>query len=137
MRMTYGALWKNDSTEALQVWANALARYNCQQVAVAMQKCLTSYIDFPPTLPQFLEIIREPVRLLPGSVEAHKAEEDKIFAYTKPLGPHNPEGNPSCITLHGSVAVRRQGEAINEYRLRISNAVTIAKYPASIATGTS
>ena len=130
MRTAYGQLWKNDSVESLQVWANALAPFDQTQIAVAMHKCLSTFIDYPPTLPQYLELIRESVPLLPGSPEASKAMADVVLAYTKPQGPRNPNGNPSNITLPDSISKLRQGELIGEYRNRISDAVTLARYPA-------
>jgi len=130
MRIAYGVLWKNDSLESLKVWSNALAPFDQTQIAVAMHKCLSTFIDYPPTLPQYLELIRESVPLLPGSPEASKAMADEVLAYTKPQGPRNPNGNPSNITLPDSISKLRQGESIDEYRSRISEAVTLARYPA-------
>ena len=129
MRTCYGSLWKHDTQEAMQVWANALARYDGQQINEALATCMGYFKDFPPTLPQFLEVIRESVPLLTGSAEADAAMADKVFAYSKPQGQRNPSGNPFGITLPDSISRRRQGESIDEYRRRISAAVTIEKYP--------
>ena len=130
MRTCYGAQWKHDTTDAMQVWANALARYNRQQIANALAKCIVHYVDYAPTLPQFLEVIRESVPLLPGTPEANKAKTDEVYAYTKPQGPRNPAGNPFGIILPDSISRQRQGESIDEYRQRISHKVTLARYPA-------
>ena len=113
----------------MQVSANALARFNLQQITTALAKCMHHYVDFAPTLPQFLEVIREDVRSLPGSPEANKAKADEVFAYTKPQGPRNPNGNPFNITLPDSISKLRQGESIDEYSQRISDAMTFARYP--------
>lgn len=133
MRTCYGAQWKHDTPEAMQVWANALARYNRRQITAALAKCIAYYIDFAPTLPQFLQVMRESVPLLAGSGESDKAEADLIIDYAKPQGPRNPNGNPFSINLPDGVSRRRQGESIDEYRRRISDALTMAKYPALIA----
>ena len=129
MRTCYGAQWKHDTREAMQMWANALARYNLQQIISALAKCMKYYVDFVPTLPQFLQVIREDVPLLTGSPEANKAKADEVFAYTKPQGPRNPDGNPFGITLPDCISKQRQGESIDKYRQRISDAVTFARYP--------
>ena len=130
MRTCYGTQWKHDTPEAMQVWANALARFNLQQITNALAKCIDHYVDFAPTVPQFLQVIRESVPLLPGSPEASKAMADEVLAYTKPQGPRNPNGNPFNITLPDSISKLRQGESSDEYRSRISEAVTLARYPA-------
>lgn len=130
MRTCYGAQWKHDTPEAMQVWANALARYDRQQIINALAKCVDHYIDFAPTLPQFLEVIRESVQLLTGSAEADTAMADQVFAYAQPRGQRNPNGNPLNVTLPDSTSERRPGESIDDYRQRISEAVTVARYPA-------
>ncbi len=129
MRTCYGTQWKHDTSEAMQVWANALARFNLQQITNALAKCIDHYVDFAPTLPQFLQVIRESVPLLPGSPEANKAKADKVFAYTNPQGPRYLGGNPFGITLPDSISKQRQGESIDEYSQRISDAMTFARYP--------
>ena len=128
MRTSYGAQWKHDTPEALQVWANALVGNNRQQIDKALAMCVDHYIDFAPTLPQFLQLIRESVPLLKGSIEAEKATADSIFAFTKPQGPRNPKGNSSGIELLECIAKQRKGESMEEYRGRISCAVTKALY---------
>ena len=126
MRVCYGAQWKHDSPEALQVWANALAPYNRQQIDQALAGCLDHYTDFAPTLPQFRKLIREAVPLLPGSAEEDKAMADAVFAYTKPQSKHNPKGNPHGVSLPDNTAQRGRGESISAYRLRIACEVTRA-----------
>jgi hypothetical protein len=130
MRTCYGTQWKHDAPEAMQIWSNALASYNGNQIAEALEKCVEHYIDFAPTLPQFLQLLRESRTLIAGSAEADKAKADQILAYAKPQGPHNLNGNPQGITLADSIAVRKPGESVEEYGQRISNAVTAARYPA-------
>ena len=124
MRVSYGPQWKHDAPEALQVWANALAPYNRQQIDRALASCLDHYIDFAPTLPQFLKLIRESVPLLPGSAEEDKAITDAVFAYARPQSKHNRKGNPFGVSLPDSIAQRVGGESIEAYSQRIACAVT-------------
>ena len=128
MRTCYGTQWKHDTSEAMQVWANALAQYNRKQIDKALAKCVDHYIDFAPTLPQFLQVIRESVPLLQGSAEADKAVAASVLAYGTPQGSRNPGGNLFRINLPESIAKQRQGETIEDYRQRISDAVTVAFY---------
>jgi hypothetical protein len=126
MRVCYGPQWKHDTPEALQVWANALAHYNREQIDKAMAGCLDYYIDFAPTLPQFLRMIRESVSLLPGSAEANRVAADAVYAYAKPQSNHNPKGNPHGISLPESIAKQRHGESVESYNRRTACAVTRA-----------
>ena len=59
MRTAYGPQWKH-SQDAMPVWFNALKHRSPVDVRKAMNATLTRHIDFPPTLPQFLQIADGP-----------------------------------------------------------------------------
>ena len=59
MRTAYGPQWKH-SQDAMLVWLNALKHRSPADVRNAMNETLTRHIDFPPTLPQFLQIVDGP-----------------------------------------------------------------------------
>ena len=128
MRTSYGSLWKHDSQEALSVWLTALAPYSQDQIKVALGKCLDSHVDYPPTLPQFLQIIGECVPLLPGSAQLEKAVVANILAYATPQTARNPKGNPHGITLSTDPRQRRPAESLANFGDRIANEVTAAMY---------
>lgn len=57
MRTAYGQQWKH-GPQAMQVWRNALARHSPEDIRRAATKSLEEYVDYPPTLPQFMQILR-------------------------------------------------------------------------------
>ena len=59
MRTAYGPQWKH-SKDAMPVWFNALKHCTPENVRQAMNTTLTRHIDYPPTLPQFLQIAEGP-----------------------------------------------------------------------------
>ena len=56
MRTAYGAQWKHATPEAMQVWLNALMRFTSLEIKIAVEDSLSRYIDFPPNLPQFIQL---------------------------------------------------------------------------------
>lgn len=57
MRTSYGGQWKHGQT-AVKVWRNALSTYPMERIHWAANEALKSYVDHPPTLPQFLALLR-------------------------------------------------------------------------------
>ena len=51
----YGSKWTSQYPEidVNKVWINALNPFNAQVIKQALETCLVSYPDWPPTLPQF------------------------------------------------------------------------------------
>ncbi len=59
MRTVYGAQWKH-GPEAVEVWRNALKEYEPEAIRKATTAILDMHIDYPPNLPQFLQIVEGP-----------------------------------------------------------------------------
>jgi len=59
MRTAYGAQWKHGQ-EAIQVWYNALKDHEPEAIRNATNAALKAHVDYPPTLPQFLQIVEGP-----------------------------------------------------------------------------
>jgi hypothetical protein len=57
MRTAYGGQWKH-GPQALKVWRNALSRYEMDRLEWAAGESMNLYSNHPPTLPQFLAILR-------------------------------------------------------------------------------
>ena len=57
MRTAYGGQWKHGQ-EAVQVWRRALARFPVERIQEAATEAMSRYVNHPPTLPQFLELLR-------------------------------------------------------------------------------
>lgn len=57
MRVAYGGQWKHGETAA-KVWRNAIARFPVEQIERATSESMNRYVNHPPTLPQFLELLR-------------------------------------------------------------------------------
>ncbi len=57
MRTAYGNQWKHGS-EAVEVWRRALSRFDAEGVNRAANEAMNRYVNHPPTLPQFLELLR-------------------------------------------------------------------------------
>ena len=133
MRTSYGPLWKNDSAEALQIWANVLSEFGGEQIKRALNMCLDRHMDYPPTLPQFLNLVRAAAAVPPCLPKQDVATVHTILAYGRPLSPDNPYGNTLAVNLPASVAIMRPGETIENYRARIVDGVESAAYPRSPA----
>jgi len=58
MRTAYGLQWRGGNV-ALDAWRRALARFPVEQIHAAANKSLEVYVDHPPTLPQFLQLLRD------------------------------------------------------------------------------
>ena len=59
LQAAYGHTWAHKA-DAVPVWQTALAGFSADQVMTAANKAVKRYKDFPPTLPQFVEIVRGP-----------------------------------------------------------------------------
>ena len=128
MRTAYGNQWKH-GPEAMSVWVDALKRHNPNDVRKAANAVLGHYVDFPPSLPQFMHIVRESTPLLPSPNHDDWALADRVHAYCRLESKTNPKGNPHSVTLPESIARRAPGESSEHYEKRIRDAVTIALYP--------
>lgn len=54
-----GAMWADaNHDEVREMWANAIARYSPQSIAVAIRDLVESGREWPPTLPEFVELCR-------------------------------------------------------------------------------
>ena len=79
-----GAMWADtDLTEVKLVWAVQLSRFNPQSIKVALQCLIDSGREWPPTLPEFIEMCRQaalgrqqqvPALLAPGKGETSAEE---------------------------------------------------------------
>jgi len=56
MRIAYGAQWKHGS-DAIGVWLGALQKFSADEILNGANECMALFIDYPPTLPQFLKIM--------------------------------------------------------------------------------
>ena len=128
MRTAYGNLWKH-GPEAMNVWTDALKRYDFDDVRKAANAVLGHYVDFPPSLPQFLNMVRESTPLLPSPERDDWALVGRVQAYCRPESKTNPKGNPHNITLPDSIARRATGELSEHFEKRIGDEVTFAFYP--------
>lgn len=61
MRVAYGGQWKHGETAA-KVWRNALSRFPVERIERAVSESMGRYVSHPPTLPQFLELVKPPQR---------------------------------------------------------------------------
>ncbi len=128
MHTAYGSLWKHGQ-EAMPVWLSALKSHSPQDVQKAANAVLKYHVEYPPNLPQFLEIVRESTPRLSGPEQQSLVEVESIYAYTKPESNRNRNGNPHQISLPESIAQKKIVESVEDYRRRISDAMTFAKYP--------
>ena len=67
MQTIYGRQWPasiGGDAKAYQAaiaqWDRALARYDTATIGAAIERAQSAYIDYPPTLPQFLSLCRTP-----------------------------------------------------------------------------
>jgi hypothetical protein len=65
MRTAYGNQWKH-GTDAINVWRNALNRFSPEDLQRAAEACLEIFVDYPPTLPQFIKVL-DPGRERPNT----------------------------------------------------------------------
>lgn len=128
MRTAYGPQWKYGA-DAIPVWLAALKHFSQADVRKAANEAITHFVDYPPSLPQFLDVIRDTTPKLTGPDQENAHLVDRVYAYTKPEGKRNPNGNPHRITLPESVAAKKMGESPEQYEKRVSEAVTFAMYP--------
>lgn len=61
MRTAYGGQWKH-AQGAVRVWRNALSRFTPEDLRRASNTALHEYVNHPPTLPQFLKLVKPPER---------------------------------------------------------------------------
>lgn len=82
MRTAYGGQWKHGDAAA-KVWRNALSRYPRDRIEGAVSQSMERYIHHPPTLPQFLELVRPDQRIntyLPApQMSAEKSNANRIM----------------------------------------------------------
>ena len=57
MRIAYGGQWKHGA-DAVETWRRALSRFDAPAVHRAANGAIERYVNHPPTLPQFLELLR-------------------------------------------------------------------------------
>ncbi len=57
LQAAYGHTWAHRA-DAVPIWQAALKDFSAQQVMSAANKAIEKYKDFPPTLPQFVEIVQ-------------------------------------------------------------------------------
>ena len=79
-----GAMWADaDLAEVKMVWAIQLSRFNPHSIKVALQCLIDSGREWPPTLPEFIEMCRQaalgrqqqvPALLAPGKGETSAEE---------------------------------------------------------------
>jgi hypothetical protein len=65
MRTAYGNQWKHGS-DAIGIWRNALNRFDPSDLEVALVRCMDRFVDYPPTLPQFIKLL-EPQKERPNT----------------------------------------------------------------------
>ena len=128
MRTAYGGLWKHGN-DAMGVWREALKGFTPRQLQLATNDAVKHHVDFPPNLPQFVQIISESVPQLPGPAQENLVLTERVHAYTKAETKTNPGGNPHKINLPESIADRQMGESAVRYEKRISDEITFALYP--------
>lgn len=128
MRTAYGNQWKH-GPEALEVWGASLKGFERSAISGALKKTMQLHMDYPPTLPQFVQLVRESMPALPGPEKTERSTIEKTLAYGKPQSKSNPAGNPYGITLPDFVMERRVDEGGAAFERRIATAVTRAKYP--------
>jgi len=57
LQAAYGHTWAHKA-DAVPVWQAALKNFSAEQVMTAANVVVERYKDFPPTLPQFVEIVQ-------------------------------------------------------------------------------
>lgn len=57
LQAAYGHTWAHKA-DAVPVWQAALKDFSAEQVMTAANVVVERYKDFPPTLPQFVEIVQ-------------------------------------------------------------------------------
>ena len=88
MRTAYGAQWKHGQ-EAIQVWYNALKEHEPEAVRIATNAILKTHVNFPPTLPQFIQAVTGPKKristYLPPTTKCDIANHDQAIREMKRL----------------------------------------------------
>ena len=81
-----GAMWADADVDAVRdTWAGAIGRFSPQSIAVAVRELVDSGREWPPTLPEFVELCRrgalarqqsQGVAALPAPGQTHTSRED-------------------------------------------------------------
>lgn len=130
----YGRKWDHGADD-IPIWQNKLKSYRFDDVMKAAMSVTDIYPEWPPSSGEFSALVRESQPALPAPESGPGGPDpDRIYAYTKPASKSNPAGNPHHVFLPDSIAQRQVGEPAEQYRQRISNAVTLAMYPQLQAT---
>lgn len=58
MRTAYGAQWKHGPAAAKH-WRNEMSAFSSADLDAAASKAMTAYVNHPPTLPQFMQLLRK------------------------------------------------------------------------------
>ena len=59
MRTAYGPQWKHGAA-AMPVWRNAMADFSAPDIMIAANRAMSVHVKHPPTLPEFLLLLRGP-----------------------------------------------------------------------------
>ena len=82
MRIAYGGQWKHGA-DAVETWRRALSRFDAPDVHRAANGAIERYVNHPPTLPQFLELLRpaqRPNTYLPApQIEPRRAGANRVL----------------------------------------------------------
>lgn len=129
MQAAYAQRWTHGA-DAIPVWLGRLQNCRREDVMRAADKWLGIDPDWPPSLGRFAALVQESTPALPAPKSQFKQPDpDRIYAYTKPESKTNPKGNPHHVSLPESIAHRYSHESAEDYRKRISDAMTFAMYP--------
>lgn len=56
----FGAMWAGtDMEDAKELWAEQLGRFKAESIGAALQRLIDSGSEWPPTLPEFVELCRQ------------------------------------------------------------------------------
>lgn len=128
MQANYGDRWRHGA-DAVPVWHTKLRVHSLRDVLAAADRSGNHYPEWPPTLGEFQALVRESTPKLPSPGQEDAEAFDKTYAYCRPESSTNRDGNPHRITLPERIAARKHAEGPEEYRKRISDAMTFALYP--------
>ena len=128
LQAVYGHKFAHQS-DAIPIWQHALRDCSVKDIMRGANTAVLDYPDFPPTLGQFVRLLDEAAPRLPNPDADTSTLAARVYAYCRPHGARNPQGNPHHITLPESIARRQLGESAEGYERRISDAVSCAMYP--------
>jgi hypothetical protein len=102
------------------LYHNALAKYPIADLNEQLDRHIDSSEFFPKV-----------VDMKPYNAKPHDYDQaDRILAYCTPYhSTKNPRGNPHGIFLPDSLTSQRYSESVDDYEVRIGNAMTAAMYP--------